>query len=306
MMESFAVVRWRSLVDRVAQSREDLTWDELARVLVPAAGAWPAARTKETLPGWSPVRLRPDEAGVYRRKAPLVEHMSLLVLDLDEGDPLDQVAASVDGVRAIVHTTWSHTPELPKYRMVVALTEPVPVSRWEAVWAAGARWAGARGVRADRAAKDACRLYFLPARHPEREAFAGRSEGVPLSWRRLLTDYPAPSAAPPLTPTEITARRRTLYELEGGGRVRAAAYLGGIVRGLAGAAEGGRNQAAFRAGAALGGLAAAGDVAVADWRGELVQAAMNAGLDRREAEEVIDNGVRRGLEDGPKLLADRG
>lgn len=306
MTQTYSVVRWRSSKDPVAESCDDLTWEELSSVLAPGATHWPLECFKARLPGWSPVRLCPDAAGVYRRRAALVEHASLLVFDLDSGDLHNQVEAAVDGVRAIVHTTWSCTPEHPTYRVIVALDAPVPAAKWPAVWSAGARWATERGVRVDPAAKDACRLYYLPARHPERNAWSMCSEGEPLSWRRLLADYPDAPATPPPTASEFADVRRALLDLDGGGRIRAAAYMGAIVKGLSAAAEGGRNQAAFRAGAALGGLAVAGDVAVSDWRDGLVQSAINAGLDRREAEEVIDNGVRRGSEDGPKLLAEHG
>lgn len=212
MSGTYAVVRWRSSVDPVAESCDDLTWDELTTVLALGATHWPKEEVKKKLPGWSPVRLRADEDGVYRRRAALVEHASLLVLDLDSGDVPTQVEAAVEGVQAIVHTTWSCTLEHPTYRVIVALEAPVPVLKWPAVWAAGARWAAARGVRVDPAAKDACRLYYLPARHPERDAWSMCSEGAPLSWRRLLTDYPAPTVAP--VPRMINISRRTPWSVK--------------------------------------------------------------------------------------------
>ena len=304
MTDTYSVVRWRSSVDPVAESCDDLTWDELTTVLALGSTHWPKEDVKKKLPGWSPVRLRADEDGVYRRRAALVEHASLLVLDLDSGDVPTQVEAAVDGVQAIVHTTWSCTPEHPTYRVIVALEAPVPVLKWPAVWAAGARWAAARGVRVDPAAKDACRLYYLPARHPERNAWSMCSEGAPLSWRRLLTDYPAPTVAPVPFSSRRQINQRGLDLMEGGDRARAERYLGGVERGLSATAEGGRNAGAFRAGAALGGLIAAGTASDAVWRGRLVGAAMATGLDQREAEAAIDNGITRGTTDG-RALADR-
>jgi hypothetical protein len=129
-------------------------------------------------------------------------------------------------------------------------------------------------------------------------------EGEPLSWRRLMTDYPAPRAPEPRAPHDATVIQQAISAGDGGGDVRAGRYLSGVERGLSATAEGGRNAGAFRAGAALGGLIAAGTASDAVWRGRLVGAAMATGLDQREAEAAIDNGITRGTTDG-RALPDR-
>jgi hypothetical protein len=62
--------------------------------------------------------------------------------------------------------------------------------------------------------------------------------------------------------------------------------------------EGGRNLAAFRAGAVAAQLAEAGALELASARSALVAAAMSSGLSAREADDAVDNGIKRGRSDG--------
>lgn len=304
MSGTYAVVRWRSSVDPVAESRAEMTWGEMSEMLAPGADQWRSYESKAHIPGWSPVALLAGEDGVYRRRAALVDTVSCLVLDLDAGDTSEAIAVALHGFRACIHTTWSYTKEHPTYRVVIPFDTPCLVRSWAAVWLCAARWATSRGMHPDPAAKDACRLYYLPAMPPSRLAMAARLDGAPLSWRRLLTDYPAPTVAPVPFSSRRQINQRGLDSMEGGDRARAERYLVGVERGLSATGEGGRNAGAFRAGAALGGLIAAGTASDAVWRVRLVGAAMATGLDQREAEAAIDNGITRGTTDG-RALADR-
>lgn len=113
-----------------------------------------AVENKLALPAWSPARFRRGAA----RKAGAVEDVSCLVLDFDAGDPDDALADWADHL-VVMHTTWSHTPEAPRFRLVVPLARPVPLISWARVWA----WAAERAPGADVACKDPSRLYFRPA-----------------------------------------------------------------------------------------------------------------------------------------------
>jgi hypothetical protein len=301
---TYAVVRWRSSVDPVAEARAEMTWGKMCEMLAPGADQWLRYESKADIPGWSPVALRAGEDGVYRRRAALVDTVSCLVLDLDAGDSAEAVVGALHGLAACVHTTWSYTEEHPKFRAVIPFDVPCLMRWWSVVWSCAARWATSRGVRPDPATKDPCRLYYLPAWPPSGLAMSRCLEGEPLSWRRLMADYPAPTVAPVPFSSRRQINQRGLDSMEGGDRARAERYLGGVERGLSATAEGGRNAGAFRAGAALGGLIAAGTASDAVWRGRLVGAAMATGLDQREAEAAIDNGITRGTTDG-RALADR-
>jgi hypothetical protein len=137
---------------------------------------------KRELPAWSPARFG---EGAGRRGDAVVE-VSCLVYDLDDAD-LDAVAAGWHDVLHLLHTTWSHTPEAPRWRLVVPLARAVPGARWAEAWTWGAR----RTPGADGACKDAGRLYFVPAiRHPEQLREARCHHGPVLD---LLARLPIPT-----------------------------------------------------------------------------------------------------------------
>ena len=269
--------------------------------------------SKESIPAWMPTILRPDDAGRFRRAKASVVAVSCLVLDLDQGEPLDRAAALADGYTAMMHTSWSHTPEHPKARLVFPFAEPAPVARWEQVWDAAARWAKLGGLTLDPATKDASRLYFLPA-YPvgdeaRRRAFRAwvRYDDADqlLSWRRLLLDHPAPVEARRHPPVASSAYRAMPGQDATAGRRRfAAAIIDTRARELASMGEGGRNLAAFRAGAVAAQLAEAGVLDLAAARAALVASAISSGLSAREADDAIDNGIKRGRSDGPFQFRD--
>jgi len=124
--------------------------------LVRALSSFPVLQVddKLALPAWSPARFRPGEL----RKSANVEEVSCLVFDFDGGNPEVALAAWPDHL-VVLHTTWSHTQDAPRFRLVIPLARPVPLSRWRAAWL----WAADRAAGADAACKDPARLYFRPA-----------------------------------------------------------------------------------------------------------------------------------------------
>jgi hypothetical protein len=261
---------------------------------------------KESCPAWSPVRLRPNERGEYRRAARYVESVSCLVLDLDRGEPLKRALALIAGRRAMLHTSWRHTADYPKGRLTFPFSEPVPAAKWPLVWGAAERWARTVELTIDPAAKDCSRLYFLPAypagNEERKRAFWARAwVGELLSWRWLATQYPPPreevrAFAPVATPLQrgLPGQDRTAQRAHFAARI-----IETRVRELQSAGEGGRNSLAFRAGAVAGQLAAAGVLNLGSARVLIINAAIAAGLSPREAEGTVDNGIRRGEADGP-------
>ena len=115
-------------------------------------------RSKLDAPGWLPVRMRDGET---RRKSANVSEVWALVCDLDDGlDGWDSLVERVEatGRRAILHTTWSHTPEAPRARVVFPLDEAVSAEKWAEVWESGAAWASSWGAVVDGKCKDPARL----------------------------------------------------------------------------------------------------------------------------------------------------
>lgn len=269
------------------------TWDEAIEA------------AKATLPAWSPAIYR--DAVETRRVAAGVEAVSCFVLDLDSGEPFDRVVQLVAPYYALSHTTWRHRPSKPKARIILPLLTPCPVERWAEVWAAGDRWAQSAGVRMDQACKDPCRLYYLPAviAGSARSAeyyMGGKADGERLNWRRLVIDNPAPERPSAFKPI-LTPGMRPLPGQGGEHTARPAfarAVLATRCRELASTPEGGRNTLTFRAAAAMSQLAQhPGVVSWAAAEGEILAAAMAAGLSQREAMTTIQSGFRRGQDDGP-------
>ncbi|HMV69307.1 MAG TPA: hypothetical protein PKA64_20865 [Myxococcota bacterium] len=171
----------------------DHAWDVAAKPvrclvggLVRALTTFPVLRVadKRALPAWSPAMFAPGAT----RRADAVRAVSCLVLDVDDGDP-EVAFAPWPGLLTVMHTTWSHRPEAPPFRVVLPLARPVPADRWGEAWA----WAAVRTAIADPACKDPSRLYFRPA-VPDAEAprIASVQAGALLDLVAMLPDDPPP------------------------------------------------------------------------------------------------------------------
>jgi len=148
---------------------------------------------------WSPARLRPLEDGQYRRRNTLVEFLSCLVVDLDEGGIDRQgLRDALGDVHAIYHSTYSSTPGNPKGRAVMPLARPCPAMLWPRMW----QWVESRlGAVVDRACKDPARVYYVPSHPPG---------GHPESWVQYADPLEVDYLGLPMTIEEqrIEARRR--------------------------------------------------------------------------------------------------
>ena len=114
-------------------------------------------RRLERCPLWSPVQL--DEP---RRVAANVAHVSALVLDYDDEAalPLGEALGKWQGLARAGYTTWSHTEEAPRCRVVLPLARPVPGAWWSLLYRDVLQ---EQGKGADRACSDPSRAYYLPA-----------------------------------------------------------------------------------------------------------------------------------------------
>lgn len=160
--------------------KRDVTWDGM----VAGFTRFRPAIDKMYAPAWSPGVPVGD-----RRCNDDVTHLSCLVLDVDDGPDFRMLADRFVGVPLILHTSWSHTPERPKGRIIVPLAEPVPVGWWPRVW----HWANAlAGGCMDPATKDPARLYFLPATDGRPHEAWVQSAGSLLDLRPYDTLPPTP------------------------------------------------------------------------------------------------------------------
>ncbi len=270
-------------------------WPKLAARLQTAGAieAPTADDAKRRCPGWLPVRLA---EGQTRRKNGNVAQVWALVCDLDDAS-LDVLCDAARGLRHVWHTTIRHHPTAPKARLVLPLRRPVDARDWPAVWAAGARWAGARGLSVDPACKDPSRLYYLPAvwvgGTDEVPAFAHGCDlhARPLCPDELLRDYPEPviaawtyASAPTAAPPDVQRGRAAR------GAARA---LSTIADRIKGAGAGQRRRVmfdlAFFAGAKLVGPLPRAEVEAA------ILAAAATHQDLRDGERHVRRGIEAGI-----------
>lgn len=113
------------------------------------------AGPKRDLRLWSPTLY----AAGAKRGSERVIHLSCLVLDYDAGLAIREATERFEEYFHIVHTTWSHTPEHPKFRLVLPLAEPVHPADWRRVY----EWAEERSGRAvDPTGKSLGTTFALP------------------------------------------------------------------------------------------------------------------------------------------------
>jgi hypothetical protein len=177
-------------------------------VPVPAQAAWPddfleslPVEDKEDAPLWSPASFRPDT----RRASANVTTLSALVLDYDgkDGTAPDIEALALlwanTGLQFVLHTSYSHTPDAHRLRIILPYARPATPDEHAQAWA----WAQARSAPyvIDPACKDAARMYYVPC-HAE-----GATPTV-LHWPGKRLD---PPAAPPSLVAAVGGAGRSLF-----------------------------------------------------------------------------------------------
>ncbi len=152
-------------------------------------------RTKTDLRIWSPALYPPNS----RREAENVVHLSCLVLDYDSGVDIPQTSAQWTDWYHIVHTTWSHTPEHAKFRLILPLAKPIHAEDWRPFWTWGAQRAG---MLNDPALKSPSSTYALPVTQGvqrQRVAFVHQAPLLnPLAMGLVTRAAPPPPPIPPM------------------------------------------------------------------------------------------------------------
>jgi hypothetical protein len=140
------------------------------------------AEQKRRMIAWAPHALR-----VPHRLAENVSHVSLLVVDVDEGGRPEEAAARMQalGIEGLIYESPRSTPALPKFRVVATISEPIPP---DACRETRTRFAEMLGLPPDcgvHQAIEAAKLFFAGRLHgtpPRRVWF---TEGAPVDPREL-------------------------------------------------------------------------------------------------------------------------
>lgn len=138
------------------------TWDEPPRF---------AGDTRHG--GWSACICEPPH-----RAATNVCGLSALVLDYDNGTPLDDACGTWREYMGALHTSRSHTAEKPRFRIVLPFSRIVTPDEYAILWRWAQKLSAAEGHRIDPACKDVARFWFRPARtaaYETRRLLGGRA-----------------------------------------------------------------------------------------------------------------------------------
>lgn len=150
-------------------SAADLPWRAVVNLL-----RWPVqVKAKQQAGGWTPALLK-DKAVEGNSDAAV----SLAVLDIERGH-LGNPPAMSEVVQllkqnnwlSIVHTSFSHRPKAPRYRIVVAISRPLEGDERKGVLLGIADRLGLLDCVDVKAASNGNRLYFLPATTPETSTY---------------------------------------------------------------------------------------------------------------------------------------
>lgn len=148
---------------------------------------WPKTHSKSENVLFSPALYPPGAS----RGNEAVRELTALVLDYDDGTTPDTAFAAWDGIERYLHSTFSSSPQRPKFRLVIPLHEPVPAHAWLKFWQLATEVA--EGTP-DPNCKDPSRMFFAPAipgKGPY-EPIAMRADGERLSYD-LLVGEPVPA-----------------------------------------------------------------------------------------------------------------
>ena len=97
-----------------------------------------------------------------------VESITMLVLDFDAGKiGIDDALATVSEYLAVAYTSFSHSEECAKFRLIIFLSTPIPPDLYHAVWTAFVSLFPAGAV--DLSCSNLSRFYYLPACPNERK-----------------------------------------------------------------------------------------------------------------------------------------
>lgn len=180
------VTFWNNLLDPVGREQE-LGWTAVARMLREPN----TFRGANEQPGWSPATFRDQ-----RRAKDGVKKVFAVCLDYDGGETIEAATELWGGFAGVIQTTRKHTPEAPRFRVVLPLSRSVSPFEFAALWA---RVSAHAGGKLDPAPKDPSRFWFMP----------GTPEGGVFESKLLTGDMMDPDewlAKPDPTPKMVAAR----------------------------------------------------------------------------------------------------
>ena len=176
------VTRWPSLTDPAGRAWEG-EWEDLFDRFTVATNF----RGDHDHPGWSAAVFDPPHRSLENVRA-----ITAVVLDYDQGEPIESAAALWGEFFGLLHTTRKHTPSSPRFRVILPLTRPVSAFEYGEIWR---RVSHRAGGKTDQATKDASRFWFTPGTNGV-EYVTRRLTGVPMDPDEVLRSWPTAPVAP--------------------------------------------------------------------------------------------------------------
>lgn len=147
----FAICKFNGLSDKVPK-QSSVTWKQICEDF----SFHKKVYEKNDAHCWSPVNYKADD----RRKKENVVGISMAVIDIDDGEPVESLIEQIKGYTYLAHSSYSHTEEKPKYRAILPFDKPIDAAEWAEAWLRINAWLG--GIN-DTSTKDSSRLYFVPS-----------------------------------------------------------------------------------------------------------------------------------------------
>lgn len=142
-------------------------------------------RDKRRVAGFSLGKFTDNKRALHR-----VEQVYALTLDFDGGDTtIEQAVRLLPGTMGVAYTTFSHSIDWPKLRVIYLLSKPVDSIEYESLWLWAANKIAALGHTLDESARDASRFWYLPSHAPKAIYECRELEGEPLDVAKVLGNH---------------------------------------------------------------------------------------------------------------------
>jgi putative DNA primase/helicase len=132
--------------------------------------------------------------------------VTCFVADVDDGTPFEELEERWAGLAYMLHSSFSSTPEHPKWRAIFPLRKAVSGEAWGAVWAKLNHHL--MGGHCDAATKDPSRIYFWPSCKEGGATFGAAGDGEFLDHTTFAElETPKPALRPRLAssaPAEVS------------------------------------------------------------------------------------------------------
>lgn len=117
---------------------------------------------------WSPVAYVP---GTTRGNANVAQ-VTCAVIDVDDGTPLEGATSRLAGVEWFAYSTFSDTPDHPRFHVVIPLEVPHPAASWSSTYKALRTWLGVGDSTSDPA-----RMFYRPQAPADAEPWTAHQRG---------------------------------------------------------------------------------------------------------------------------------